>query len=95
MTSDQPQVTIALSRHEAVVLFELLSRFSDREELRIDDQAEERVLWTMCCALEEQLVEPFRGDHHAVLKRARDEVRDEVGQATDWTAQAKREAGRI
>ncbi len=84
MTSDQPQVTIALSRHEAVVLFEFLSRFSDRVELRIDDRAEERVLWTMCCALEEELVEPFRDDYDTVLEQARDEVRD---------AQAKCEAG--
>ena len=45
-------VTITLSRAQALVLFEFLSRFSDDRKLEVQDQAEQRVLWDMCCDLE-------------------------------------------
>lgn len=77
MNESQEKVTLTLSQNEALVLFELLSRFSDEEELRIDDQAEKRVLWNMCCLLEKQLVQPFSKDYRALLEQARDDVRDE------------------
>ncbi len=57
----EEKVTIELSSAEALVLFEFLSRFSDENKLEIEDQAEARVLWDMCCLLEKQLVEPFMG----------------------------------
>lgn len=69
--------TLHLTGDEALVLFDFLSRFSDTDELTLEDQAEERVLWTLCCALERQLVEPFRPDYPALLAAARERVRDE------------------
>jgi hypothetical protein len=39
---------------EALVLFEFLSRFSDTDELRVEDQAEQRALSNLCCLLEKQ-----------------------------------------
>jgi hypothetical protein len=70
-------VTIKLSASEALVLYEFLSRFSDDEVLKIEDQAEERVLWNVCASLESRLTEPMAQDYGAVLAKARAEVRDE------------------
>jgi len=70
------KVKIELSRNEALVLFDFLSRFSDKEELIIEDQAEKRILWDLCCLLEKQLVQPFHDDYDDLLKFVRDDVRD-------------------
>ena len=82
MNSNAPtpdgKVVIELSRAHALVLFEFLSRFSDDDKLEIQDQAEERVLWDMCCDLEKALVEPLRPDYTELLQRARDTVRDKL-----------------
>jgi hypothetical protein len=70
-------VTLSLSQDEALVLFEFLSRISDASDLRIEDRAELRVLWDLCCMLESQLVQPFQEDYAELLDRAREAVRDE------------------
>ena len=69
------KVAIKLTKSEALVLFEFLSRFSNHDKLEIQDQAEERVLWNMCCDLEKALVEPFRPDYGELLQKARIAVR--------------------
>ena len=70
------KVVIELSSAHALVLFEFLSRFSNDHKLEIQDEAEKRVLWDMCCDLEKALVEPFRSDYADLLQKARDAVRD-------------------
>jgi hypothetical protein len=70
-------VTITLTADEAVVLFEFLSRFSDTDKLTIEDQAEERALWNLCCVFEKCLVVPFDADYSDALQAARDRLRDE------------------
>jgi hypothetical protein len=70
------EISLRLTRVEAIVLFDFLSRFSDTEKLAIEDQSEERVLWDMCCSLEKSLHEPFRIDYDEILIRAREKVRD-------------------
>ncbi len=72
------QVGLKLTKDEALVLFELLSRFSDEDDLAIHDQAEERALWNLQCALEKVLVEPFSPEYKSVLEAARDRLRDEA-----------------
>jgi hypothetical protein len=76
----EADVTITLTRNEAIVLFELLTRYSDGpEELRIDDQSEQRVLWDMQCQLENTLHEPINNrDYEKRLEEARSKVRDET-----------------
>ena len=71
-------VQIKLSKDEAIVLFEFLSRFSDDETLKVADQSEERVLWNIHCDLEKILVEPFSENYKEILKKAREKVRDEI-----------------
>ncbi len=72
----EEKIIIELSSAEAIVLFEFLSRFSDKDNLEIQDQAEARVLWDVCCSLESQIVEPFVPNYVELLNKARDEVRD-------------------
>lgn len=70
------KIAIELSAAEALVLFEFLSQYSDKDELVIVDQAEQRVLWHICGQLESILVEPFMPNYLALLSKARGEVRD-------------------
>jgi hypothetical protein len=67
---------IELTGDEALVLFELLSRYYSSDSLSIEDQAERRTLWNLHCQLEKQLVEPFQPDYGALLRQARDRLRD-------------------
>lgn len=70
-------IDLSLTKDEALVLFEFLSRFSEsNSKLTIEDQAEERVLWNLCCDLEKNLVEAFCGNYDELLEKARERVRD-------------------
>ena len=74
----EEDVKITLTRDEALVLFEFLSRYSDdKEELRIIDQSEQRVLWDIQAMLESTLVEPINNPNYEErIARARAAVRD-------------------
>jgi hypothetical protein len=69
-------VTLTLSQEQALVLFDFLIRFSTDDTLTIQDPAEERVLWDMCCDLESVLVEPFSAEYATHLQQAREAVRN-------------------
>lgn len=70
-------INLSLTKDEAIVLFEFLSRFSNSDsKLTIEDQAEERVLWNVCCELEKILVAPFQENYREILNQAREKVRD-------------------
>ncbi len=69
-------IEIKLTNDEALVFFDFLSRFSEDKELKIKDQAEERILWDLTCALEAKLVEPLQDDYDKKLEDARTKVRD-------------------
>jgi hypothetical protein len=70
------KVQIELTGDEALVLFDLLSRYSDSESLVIEDQAEQRALWNLFGVLEKQLAEPLRLEYVELLQRARERLRD-------------------
>ena len=67
--------TLTLTRAEALVFFEFLSRFSQDQQLDTRDKAEELILWHLQCAFERALVEPFAPDYQSELDAARDAVR--------------------
>lgn len=73
---DQHKVAIELTREEALVLFDWISRFNKREDAVFEDQAERRVLWDIEAMLESTLDEPFRPDYETPLAAARGKVRD-------------------
>ena len=67
--------TISMTRNEALVLFEFLSRFDQDKQLDIRDKAEELVLWQVHGAFECVLTEPFAADYLKRLETARETVR--------------------
>jgi hypothetical protein len=68
-------VTLSLSRDEALVLFEWITVFTERDDVALNDQAEQFVLWKLEGMLEKELVEPLRPDYGALLAAARERVR--------------------
>lgn len=70
------KIHVELSRAEAIVLFEWVSRFNKDEHVRFEDQAEQRVLWDIEAMLESTLVEPFASNYDDLLAKARATVRD-------------------
>ena len=82
---------LEINNDEALVLFELLSRYSDTDVLVVEDQAESRVLWNLTCALEKSLAEPFAENYQQLLSTAQDRVRDEGG----MNSVKEKEKGRV
>ncbi len=70
-------IQITLTKDEALVLFEMLSRFSDSDKLSIEHQSEERALWNLNCSLESILAEPFDEKYLEILQAARERLKDE------------------
>jgi len=70
------KVHLELSRAEAIVFFEWLSRFNKAEHVSFEDQAEQRILWDIEAMLESTLVEPFESGYDELLAQARATVRD-------------------
>jgi hypothetical protein len=74
---NQDDVTVTLTSDEAVVLSEFLQRFSRTDKLTIEDQAEQRALWNLCCIFEKASLAPYEGSYLEALQEARDRLRDE------------------
>ena len=71
------EITIKLTKDEALVLFEFLSRFNENDNKEIfQDQAEEKTLWIIEGQLEKILVEPFMPNYQDIIQEARDRIRD-------------------
>lgn len=80
MNALEDEIHISLNRDEALVFFEFLSRFSVNDNLTIENQAKERVLWDLCCVFEKVLDEPFKENYLEILEKAREKVLDKVKQ---------------
>ena len=74
----QEKIQINLNKDEAIVLFEFLSRFSNKDKLEIADQSEARVLWNILYDLEKNLVEPFSEKYTEILEESREKIRDKI-----------------
>ncbi|NHZ33286.1 hypothetical protein [Massilia rubra] len=75
--SDPSHVTLTLTSDESLVLFAFLQRFSDTDRLTIEDQAEQRALWNLCCVFEKSSVGAFQGSYQEALDAARARLRDD------------------
>jgi hypothetical protein len=73
----EEKVIIELSKSEALVLFEFLSRTSDDDSLTAPDQAERRALWNLECRFEKALVEPFLPNYQELLEQAKKRLKGE------------------
>ncbi|NBI56279.1 hypothetical protein [Photobacterium alginatilyticum] len=71
------EVELKLTEDEAWVLFEFVRRFSDTDKLSIEDQAEERALWNLCCVFEKSLHQESEIEYKDFLSQCRERLRDE------------------
>lgn len=76
---EKSKVNLQLSREEALVFFEWVSRFNKAADSKFEDQAEQRVLWDVEGMLESTLEEPFAPNYDDLLAQARAKVRDPEG----------------
>lgn len=65
---------LSLTREQAIVLFDWLSREEERDSIPTEHPAEMRVLWEIEAQLEQGLVEPFQPDYPAIVASAREQV---------------------
>ena len=72
------EVKISLTEDEAWVLFEFTRRFSDTDKLNIEDQAEERALWNLCCVFEKSLHQDSPEEYNDWIVQCRERLRDET-----------------
>ena len=71
------KVLLELSKEEAIVLLDWLTRFNENEDRSsFKDQSEERVLWDMEAILEKVSSETFEGNYSELLSRVREQIRD-------------------
>ena len=64
-------IGVQLSADEALVLFELLSRFEEKDSLTIADPAESHALSRLLAQLEKRLVTPFDPRYAELLGAAK------------------------
>ena len=70
------RVRLEFTSDEALVLYEWLTRFNQRDNTDFSDQAEERVLFDLEAMLEKVLMAPLQSDYAELLAQARSNVRD-------------------
>ena len=71
------RVTLDLTSDEALVFYEWLTHFNQRDDTVFADQAEARVLFDLEAMLEKVLMAPLQSDYAQLLAQARSNVRDE------------------
>lgn len=75
--SEKQEINIVLTKSEALVLFDFLSRFNQTGDMQIfEDQAEQKMLWLIEGQLEKLLTEPFMPNYIDIIKEARNKLRD-------------------
>jgi hypothetical protein len=72
-------LSLSLTRDEALVLLELLARGGDHEALQLEHHAERMVLWRLEGLLEQALVEVLRADYRTAVATARTNVAGTAG----------------
>jgi hypothetical protein len=70
------RVKLEVTSDEALVLYDWLTRFNQRDNTEFADQAEERVLFDLEAMLEKVLIAPLQSDYAERLAQARSNVRD-------------------
>ena len=73
---DNDKIKVEITKDEALVLYEFLSRYSDTENLEIEHQSEQRALWNLTCVFEKTISEAFDSDYKISLESARKRLED-------------------
>ncbi len=72
---DRTNVSVELSRAEAIVFVEFLMRYQDDDRLAIDHEAESQLLYDLCCMVESRLPELLRPPAWGeIVERSRSKV---------------------
>jgi hypothetical protein len=72
---EKGEVSLRLTRAEALVLFEWLARVEAAGNLPVEDAAEQKVMWRIEGQLETMLLEPLGPNYREAVDAARREVR--------------------
>jgi hypothetical protein len=76
--TESEEINIKLTKDEALVLFEFISRFNESEHKELfQDQSEQKMMWLIEGQLQKILAEPFRPDYKEIIDNARNNIRDE------------------
>ena len=71
----QEDVSVSLTGDEALVLFDLLHRWEDAEQVGTpQDKAEQVAVWNLSAALEKVLIEPFNPDYARLVSESRERL---------------------
>jgi len=70
MIDNSANVSITVTKAEALVLFDWLHNHEDAETTP-GDAAEKQALWNLSCLLERELVEPFEPDYADKIQAAK------------------------
>ena len=68
-------ISLDLSKEEALVLFDWVSRFNEEEHI-LEDQSEERIFFDLEAILEANITEVLDGNYSSLLQKAREKVRN-------------------
>jgi hypothetical protein len=72
------ELTIRLTRDEALVLFDWISRFSAAGGAdRFEHGSEQLILWHLEAILEKELIEPFDDNYRGLLQAARERLKSD------------------
>lgn len=66
---------LELTEQQALVLYDWLTRFDEKDAYPVDDRAEEYVLWSLHGQLEKALSQPFRADYRQLVDEARSHIK--------------------
>ena len=66
---------IELDEAQALVLYDWLTRFDEKNAYPVEDPAEEMVLWSLHGQLEKVLSQPFRDDYKQLVDEARARIK--------------------
>ena len=69
------EVTLTFGNAEALVLFDWVAKFNERDDANTDD-VEQQVLFNIEAQLETVLTEPLQADYKAAVNRAKSKLRE-------------------
>ena len=65
------QVNLLLTNDEALVLFELLTRYTEQDKLSVAHESEQQALYNLQATLEKSMSAPFQTNYQSLLNAAR------------------------
>mgnify|MGYP003454966751 FL=1 len=69
------KINIKITKNEALVLFDFLSRFNQNDNIDFfEDKAEKILLWNIESELEKELEDIFDSNYKLILEKARTEI---------------------